>query len=223
LLAATLAGTVVAAARLPIGVPVVAVIAAVVVRRVGSARRSARHREAVARAVVEVTAGLAAEVRTGRSPAQALAAIAPWSGPLQPALSSAAAAVAAGLPAADALRLAAAAPGAESLRQVAAAWRVTAATGGRLAAVLDRLTDSLDAERELREELDSALAGPRATVVLLAGLPLMGLALGQAVGAHPLRLLLYRPFGWALLTAAALLDTAGVVVMARITRWATRW
>jgi tight adherence protein B len=89
--------------------------------------------------------------------------------------------------------------------------------------VLDRLAEALDGELELRQELDSALAGPRATVVLLAGLPVMGLALGQAVGARPLHLLLYRPLGWGLLAGAAVLDAAGVVVMTRITRWATRW
>jgi tight adherence protein B len=51
----------------------------------------------------------------------------------------------------------------------------------------------------------------------------MGLALGQAVGADPLHLLLHRPLGWGLLTGAGLLDGAGLVVMSMITRWATRW
>jgi tight adherence protein B len=51
----------------------------------------------------------------------------------------------------------------------------------------------------------------------------MGLALGQAVGARPLHLLLYRPLGWGLLAGAAALDAVGVAVMTRITRWATRW
>jgi tight adherence protein B len=223
LLLATAIGTAVAAGLLPVGVVASCAVAAVIGLRVRTSRRVSAAREAAALATVEVTVGLAAELRAGRTSAQALAAVAPWSGPLASSLVSAAAAVDAGAPAADGLLLAAAVPGGEPLRQVSAAWRVTEATGGRLAGVLDRLADALDGELELRQELESALAGPRATVVLLAGLPVMGLALGQAVGAHPLHLLLYRPLGWALLGSAALLDAVGVIAMVRITRWATRW
>jgi tight adherence protein B len=223
LLVAIAVGTAVAAGLVPVALAVAVVAATIVVGKVRTARRAAAARESAVQATVEVTVGLAAELRAGRTPAQALAAVAPWSGPLEPALSSAAAAVAAGASAADGLLLAAAVPGAGGLRQVAAAWRVTESTGGRLAGVLDRLAEALDGELELRQELESALAGPRATVVLLAGLPVMGLALGQAVGARPLHLLLYRPLGWGLLAGAAVLDGAGVVVMTRITRWATRW
>jgi tight adherence protein B len=49
-------------------------------------------------------------------------------------------------------------------------------------------------------------------MALLAALPLLGLALGQSVGARPLDLLLHRPLGWGLLAAAATLDAVGVVV-----------
>jgi tight adherence protein B len=222
-LVAVTVGTAVAAGLVPVGLAAAVVAATLGLRNVRASRRAAAAREAAVQATVEVTVGLAAELRAGRTPAQALAAVAPWSGPLEPALSSAAVAVAAGVSASDGLLLAAAVPGAGGLRQVAAAWRVTESTGGRLAGVLDRLAEALDGELELRQELQSALAGPRATVVLLAGLPVMGLALGQAVGARPLHLLLYRPLGWGLLAGAAVLDAAGVVVMTRITRWATRW
>jgi tight adherence protein B len=222
LLGAVVVGTSVAAGVVPVGLALAVSAAAVVAARVRASRRAATRREATARATVEVTIGLAAELRAGRTPAQALAAVAPWSGPLEPPLSAAAAAVSAGAPAPTGLLTASALPGAAPLRQVAAAWRVTEATGGRLAGVLDRLAEAFDGELELAQELESALAGPRATVVLLAGLPLLGLALGQSVGAHPLQLLLYRPLGWGLLSCAALLDAAGVFVMTRITRWATR-
>jgi tight adherence protein B len=222
-LVAVAVGTAIAAGLVPIAAAVAVVAVMLIGGRIRTSQRAAAAREAAAQATVEVTVGLAAELRAGRTPAQALAAVAPWSGPLQPALSSAAAAVAAGASAADGLAFAAAVPGAGALRQVAAAWRVTETTGSRLAGVLDRLAQALDGELELRQEMESALAGPRATVVLLAGLPVMGLALGQAVGAHPLHLLLYQPLGWGLLAGAAGLDAAGVVVMTRITRWATRW
>jgi tight adherence protein B len=221
-LGAVVVGTAVAAGLVPVGMALAVAAGAVVAGRLRVSRRAAVQREAAAQATVDVAVGLAAELRAGRTPAQALAAVAPWSGPLEAPLSAAAAAVAAGGPAAAGLLSAATVPGAEPLRHVAAAWRVTEATGGRLAGVLDRLAEALDGELELGQELESALAGPRATVVLLAGLPLLGLALGQSVGAHPLQLLLYRPLGWGLLSCAALLDAAGVFVMLRITRWATR-
>jgi tight adherence protein B len=88
--------------------------------------------------------------------------------------------------------------------------------------VLERLSESMDADDELRRELDAAMAGPRATMVMLGGLPLLGLALGEAVGAHPLRLLLHQPLGWGLLTLAAILDTAGVIATRAIARSALR-
>jgi tight adherence protein B len=56
------------------------------------------------------------------------------------------------------------------------------------------------------------MAGPRATMALLAGLPLLGIVLGQSVGAHPLDLLLHHPLGWGLLASAVVLDATGVVV-----------
>jgi tight adherence protein B len=222
LLGALAIGTAVAAGLVPLGLALAVAAAAVVAGRVRASRRAAVRREVAAQATVEVAVGLAAELRAGRTAAQALAAVATWSGPLEAPLSAAAATTAAGGSAAAGLLIAATVPGAGPLRQVAAAWRVTEATGGRLAGVLDRLAEALDGELELGQELESALAGPRATVVLLAGLPLLGLVLGQSVGAHPLQLLLYRPLGWGLLSCAALLDAAGVFVMVRITRWATR-
>ena len=66
------------------------------------------------------------------------------------------------------------------------------------------------------------MAAPKATMALLAGLPLFGLALGQAIGARPIHLLLYRPIGWGLLAGAMLLDGVGVLVSRRISRWALR-
>jgi tight adherence protein B len=111
-------------------------------------------------------------------------------------------------------------PGADRLRAVAAAWRVTESAGGRVALVLERLGEAMDRDDQVRREMAAALAAPRATMTLLAGLPVVGLVLGQAIGAHPFHLLLYRPLGWALLIGAAVLDALGVLVTQRISRWA---
>jgi tight adherence protein B len=184
--------------------------------------RAASAREQCSAATVEVTFALVGELRAGRTPAQALAAVAEFAGPLRPALDAAHLAVALGAEAADELGRAALLPGAERLRYVAAAWSVADSAGGRVAVVLERLSEAMDSDDELRRELEAAMAGPRATMVLLAGLPLMGLALGQSVGAHPLQLLLHRPLGWGLLAGAALLDGLGVVATRAIARVALR-
>ena len=88
--------------------------------------------------------------------------------------------------------------------------------GAGLAAACDRLAESLAADEALRREVAAALAAPRATARLLAGLPLVGLALGAGLGAHPLRFLLGSGLGRACLLAAAVLDVAGLAWTRRL-------
>jgi tight adherence protein B len=125
-------------------------------------------------------------------------------------------------PAEELRRAASAVPGAERLGPVAAAWAVAESAGGRVAVVLERLCESMDSDDGLRLELDAAMAGPRATMAVLAGLPALGLVLGQAMGAHPLALLLHRPLGWGLLAGAAGLDALGLLVTRAIASRALR-
>jgi tight adherence protein B len=199
-----------------------ATVAAALTRQIRRRRNAARDRERCSVAAVELTFALAGELRAGRTPSQALAAAAVSAGPLVPALEAASAAVIVGASAGEELGRAAELPGAERLRYVAAAWMVTETVGGRIAVVLERLSEAMDDDDELRRELESAMAGPHATMAMLAVLPLLGLGLGQAVGAHPLQLLLHRPVGWALLAAATLLDGLGVYATRAIARSAMR-
>jgi tight adherence protein B len=210
-------GTALVAGGMPAPVVVLALAAFALLARLRAGTVAGRRREEYAAAVAEVTTALAAELRAGRTAPDALRAVAPWAGPLQPALEAAARAAAVGASPADVLVRAATPPGAERLRHVAAVWAVSERTGGQVAAALERLAEAMDGDDELRHELDGALAGPRATMVLLAGLPLLGIGLGQSVGAQPLRLLLHQPVGWALLAAASALDALGVLVTRRIT------
>jgi tight adherence protein B len=221
-LAAVTIGATLAAARVSPLLLALSLCVALVVWRVRRTMAAGRARVACAAATVEVTFALVGELRAGRTPAQALGAVASFAGPLQTALQAAHLAVAVGADAAEELARAALLPGAERLRYVAAAWSVADSAGGRVAVVLERLSEAMDSDDELRRELDAAMAGPRATMVLLAGLPVMGLALGQAVGARPLHLLLHRPLGWGLLGAATLLDGLGVVATRAIARLALR-
>jgi tight adherence protein B len=99
---------------------------------------------------------------------------------------------------------------------------VTESAGGRVALVLERLGEAMDSDDQLQREMAAALAAPKATMILLAGLPVLGLGMGQAIGAHPIQLLLYRPLGWCLLIGATALDAVGLVVSRRISQWALR-
>jgi tight adherence protein B len=208
------------------GVPAIIVVAAAIAvwlgERLRRRRRASRERVARAAATIELTFGLADELRAGRTPDQALAAVAAMSGPLQQALNNAASAAAVGADPAAELARAAGLPGAEQLASVGAAWSVAASAGGRVAVVLERLGRAMDDDQDLRRELEAAMAGPRATMALLALLPVLGLALGEGIGADPIGLLVHRPVGWALLAGAAGLDLAGVWLTHSIARAALR-
>ena len=172
--------------------------------------------------MVEVVFALAAELRAGRTPGRALEFVAASTGLLRAPLTDAAAAVEAGARPGEELARIAALPGCGGLRAAAAAWTVTESAGGAVALVLDRLGEVLESERQAQDALDAALAGPRATMLLLAGLPLLGLLLGQSLGAHPIALLVHRPLGWALLAVGATLDGVGVVWTRLLVRRALR-
>jgi tight adherence protein B len=199
----------------------VAAVGVVVV--VGGARRRER-RLAAARsaAVVDLTYGLAAEMRAGRPPAAALDAMASGAGPLADPLRQAATVAATGVPVADELRRIADLPGAGALAAVAAVWEVTERHGGPVADVLDRLGEALDAEAAASRALQAALAGPRATMGLLLVLPALGVALGESVGAGTVSFLAHQPLGWGLLGAATALDLAGVAWTRRLLVGAAR-
>jgi tight adherence protein B len=182
-------------------------------------RRSADDRAA---AVVELAYALAAELRAGRPPGAALAVVAEAGGPLAAPLREVAAVTQAGVPVAAELRRLAEVPGAEALQALAVVWEVTEEHGGPVAEVLDRLGEALDAEAAARRSLQAALAGPRATMLLLLALPCLGIALGESTGAHPLSLLVHRPLGWTLLAAAVVLDAIGAAWTRRLLRGAMR-
>jgi len=70
-------------------------------------------------------------------------------------------------------------------RTVVAADRLTETLGAPLATVLDRCAATLTEAEQARDARRVALAGPRSTARILAGLPLLGLLLGAGLGADP--------------------------------------
>ncbi|WUH99237.1 type II secretion system F family protein [Spirillospora sp. NBC_00431] len=109
-------------------------------------------------------------------------------------------------------------PGAEGLRLLAACWRVGAERGGTLATVLDGLATALRDEESQRQDVSVQLAGPRATARLLAALPLLGLAMAAALGAHPLPFLFGTLPGLACLSTGLALNLTGLYWTRRLAR-----
>jgi tight adherence protein B len=202
--------------------------------RVAAALRAWARRRGFARArellhtrtaVVDLCRALAAELRAGRASAEAFAA-AVQAGPIQlsAVLQSAVAVGRRGDTGdlADAVAGVAATPGYDGLRAVVACWRVAAASGAALAPAIDRVADALQDEIDLGREVTSIMAGPRATVHVLAGLPVIGLLLGTAIGARPIDFLFGSVPGVGCVLGAVALDGLGVAWARRIARRAAR-
>ena len=103
----------------------------------------------------------------------------------------------------------------ERAAAVVAAARTAHELGAPLADVLARVSESLAADAAERDDVEAALAGPRATARVLAWLPLLGVGLGAVLGADPVRVLLGGGPG----------STAGVVGLLLVVagrRWTAR-
>jgi tight adherence protein B len=187
--------------------------------------RRARELSLTRTAVVDLCRSMAAELRAGRASADAFAA-AVQAAPtrLSDLLQSAVAVGRRGDNGdlAAAVARVAATPGCDGLRAVVACWRVAAASGAALAPAIDRVADALQDEIDLSREVASIMAGPRATVRVLAGLPVIGLLLGTAIGARPIDFLLGSALGVGCVLGAVVLDALGVVWSRRIARHAAR-
>lgn len=201
--------------------PAAAVLAALaghIALRASAARATRRARDRERAGAVEACAALSSELRTGRTPAEALTVAATAAvGAVAEALREGAAAARLGADVASPLLRAvdtSAAP--ELLQGLSACWRVCSATGSGLASAVDRLADGLARAEVQRREVDTELAGPRATAALLAGLPLAGVALAAGLGARPVHVLLDTSIGAACLSVGIGLDLVGVWWTGRI-------
>ncbi|MGY1843200.1 type II secretion system F family protein [Modestobacter sp. SYSU DS0875] len=194
--------------------PVVAVLAAVCATagaRVVRSRAGARAQERRTRALAEALGVLVAEVRSGRPLADAAGAAA--AGCPDPATARVLEPV---------LRLGEPPPVrpgdplGPALLRLAAAVRLSGRTGCSLAAVVGAVEDDLRARLRTAAELRSAVAGPRASATVLAGLPVFGLLMGAGVGADPWRVLTTTAPGTVLLALGVGLEVAGLAWSARL-------
>ncbi|MCZ4276654.1 type II secretion system F family protein [Rhodococcoides yunnanense] len=109
-----------------------------------------------------------------------------------------------GLPAADSAV-------SRELTILAGAWRVADENGLALVGLLGAARGDLLARNRFRDRTEASLAGARATGTVLAGLPVLGVLLGQAMGASPIDVLLGGGVGGILLVLGSCLGCAGLL------------
>jgi tight adherence protein B len=166
-------------------------------------RARVRAREQLAAAVSLI----AAELDAGAAPAAALDAAAELA-PFHAALLRAAAHRAR---VGEEVDLAAVPNADDELAALGHAWRLAGTAGVPLAQVCRRVAADLAANRAQRQAVASALAGARSSAALLAALPVLGLALGSAMQADPVRVLVATPTGQVVCLLGVCLDAAGLL------------
>ena len=104
----------------------------------------------------------------------------------------------------------------------AAVLRLAEQTGAPAADLVERIEADARAGDRSRATAAAQAAGAQATALLLAGLPVGGIALGYGIGVDPLEVLLGTPLGAACATGAVLLQCAGLLWADRLSNGPTR-
>jgi tight adherence protein B len=101
--------------------------------------------------------------------------------------------------------------------RLAVCWQLASDHGLAIATLMRTAQRDIAERQRFSAKVTSALAGARATAAILAGLPMLGLLLGQLIGARPLHFLFgQRAGGWLLVVGVALV-CGGLLWSDRIT------
>ncbi|WP_286199006.1 type II secretion system F family protein [Mycolicibacterium sp. ELW1] len=182
-------------------------------------RRRRRDRDEAGHTLAAALETLAGELRVGAHPVRAFAVAAGESdGAVGTALRSVAARAGLGADVGAGLRaLAGSTSVPAQWERLAVCWQLAADHGLAMAALIRTAHRDIVERQRFTARVDAGLAGARATAVILAGLPLLGILLGELIGAHPIRFLLGGGAGSGLLVVGAALVCAGLAWSDRIT------
>jgi tight adherence protein B len=100
--------------------------------------------------------------------------------------------------------------------RLAACWELAAQQGLPIGVLMRAAQLDIAERQRYSAQVDAAMAGARATATILAALPVLGVALGELLGAAPVSFLSHGSGGWVLF-AGVLLLCAGVLWSGRIT------
>ncbi len=208
-----------AAALLPatavLAVTVVGATASLRYRRRRRARRAADE-GATLEAALDVLVG---ELRVGAHPVRAFhVAAAESAGAVAASLRAVAARARLGADVAAGLRAAARSSTLPAQwDRLAVCWQLAGDHGLAIATLMRAAQRDIGERQRFSARVTSSMAGARATATILAGLPALGVLLGQLIGARPLGFLLRGHAGSWLLVAGATLACGGLLWSDRIT------
>lgn len=188
------------------------------VRRRRLRHRTAVHAAALSGQLADAVSRITEELRAGSHPAAALGAVRA-DGPLAQRVLAPAAATARlgdGVPAALRRHTDEAPTAAADMERIAAAWSLAERHGIPLVELLGRAHEEIRWRVRFGATVRAQLAGPRATATVLTALPLLGLGLGQLVGADPVGVLRGGVTGQLLLVVGVGLVAAGAAWSERI-------
>ncbi|MGO4445400.1 type II secretion system F family protein [Mycobacterium sp. 2YAF39] len=101
--------------------------------------------------------------------------------------------------------------------RLAVCWQLAQTHGLAIGTLMQTAQRDLVERERFSSRVDAGMAGARATAAVLAGLPGVGVGLGQLIGADPLDFLLSAGFGEWLLVIGVLLACTGLLWCDRIT------
>jgi tight adherence protein B len=157
--------------------------------------------------VARACAALAAQLRVGQVPSEALVTAAADCAVLREARDT----QEMGGDVTRAWRIQARQPGYADLLDLARAWEVSSRSGAPMSAVLEHVAEELAADQSLRAVVAGELSAPRATGKVMAVLPGCGVGLGYLLGGEPIGWLLAGQLGWGCLLGGVVLACLGVM------------
>ncbi|ULE35056.1 type II secretion system F family protein [Mycobacterium sp. IDR2000157661] len=101
--------------------------------------------------------------------------------------------------------------------RLAVCWQLAHAHGLAVATLMQTAQRDIAARERFCAQVAAGMAGARTTATVLAGLPVLGIGLGQLIGAEPVRFLLWGGAGQWLLAVGVALSCAGLTWSDRIT------
>jgi tight adherence protein B len=101
--------------------------------------------------------------------------------------------------------------------RLAVCWQLASDQGLAIATLMRTAQRDIAERQRFWARLSSSMAGARATATILAGLPVLGVLLGQLIGARPLSFLLGGQTGGWLLVVGSMLVCGGLLWSDRIT------
>jgi tight adherence protein B len=101
--------------------------------------------------------------------------------------------------------------------RLAVCWRLAQAHGLAIATMLQTAQRDIVERQRFSARVSAGMAGARTTAAVLAGLPVLGIGLGQLIGANPLEFLLSPGAGGWMLVIGVALACAGLLWSDQIT------